>query len=149
MRNLLLDDLKLGLVDLFDRRHDHLMSCTTGQVYAPLLRSKLDAIVALPSDLVGGKPLAQKLAEHDSRHDAYGGAIYLMMEAYRRLAPYEPEVAQIAIEVEEMGFDSPLVSGEGRPRADVRHRRLTTELVGMRQASVDAVGGDQPFARER
>lgn len=101
MRNLLLEDLKLGLDDLFGKREAHLLKSATGRTYAPLLRKKRDEITALPEELVGGKPLAQQLASEDGVHDSYGGALYLVLEAYRRLSPYEPELAELAEKLEQ------------------------------------------------
>ncbi len=101
MRNLLLEDLLLGLNDLLDKRVALLRSSATGRTYEPLLVAQRDAIQALPEAARHGAPLAEQLAEKDARHDAFGAAIYYMTEAYLRLEAYEPDAAARARAVRE------------------------------------------------
>jgi hypothetical protein len=101
MRNLLLQDLLLGLNDLLDKRVPTLRSSAAGRLYEPLLVSQRDAIQALPEPLRVGEPLAEDLGEMDVRHDSFGGAVYFVTEAYIRLEAYEPELARRARAIRE------------------------------------------------
>ncbi len=96
MRNLLLDDLLLGLNDLLGKRINTLRSSATGRMYEPLFVAQRDAIQQLPESVRVGVPLAEELGLKDTRHDAFGAAVYFITEAYIRLEAYEPEQARRA-----------------------------------------------------
>ena len=83
-RLLNLSDLKLGLDDLYDKRHKALTSSTTGKSYEPMLGSRRTAIDVLPAALTGGKPLAVELGEADGTHDGLGSSIWYVLEGYLR-----------------------------------------------------------------
>lgn len=84
LRLLTLSDLKLGLDDLYDKRHKSLASCATGKSYDPMLAKRRVSIDALPAALLGGKPLAVELGEKDDLHDGLGYGIWHFSEAYIR-----------------------------------------------------------------
>ena len=96
MRNLLLADLLLGLNDLLGKRINTLRSSATGRMYEPLFVAQRDAIQQLPESVRVGVPLAEELGLKDTRHDAFGAAVYFITEAYIRLEAYEPEQARRA-----------------------------------------------------
>jgi hypothetical protein len=96
MRNLLLNDLLLGLNDLLGKRTTTLRSSAAGRMYEPLFVAQRDAIEQLPESVRAGLPLAEELGLKDTRHDAFGAAVYFMTEAYLRLEAYEPEHARRA-----------------------------------------------------
>ena len=96
MNLLTLNDLELGLADLLTKRVDVLTSCANGRLYQPGLHSQLKAIQALPAALVSTLPFAEKLAQTDTNHDAFGAAIWHLCEAYQRLATLEPALAEQA-----------------------------------------------------
>ncbi|MEP7126453.1 MAG: hypothetical protein ABJE95_36315 [Byssovorax sp.] len=81
---LTLSDLKLGLDDLYDKRHKSLVSSGTGKSYEPMLAKRRTSIDALPAALLGGKPLAVELGEKDDLHDGLGYGIWHFTEAYVR-----------------------------------------------------------------
>jgi hypothetical protein len=82
MRHITLPALKVALADLFDKRHDALLVSNAGKLYEPVLLDKKVRIEALPVALTGGKPFAEALNETDDVHDAFGGAIWYLTEAY-------------------------------------------------------------------
>ena len=79
-----LSDLKLALDDLTTKRSSALTSSATGKSYEPMLLKRRDAVNALPSAFLGGKPLAVELGEMDDRHDGFGGAVWFVTEGYVR-----------------------------------------------------------------
>lgn len=93
-RFLNLADLKLGLDDLFGKRHPALLASNIGKSYEPMLDEKRHAINALPAALTGGKPLAEDLASTDDDHDGFGGAIWHLTEAYIRLPIKEAKIVE-------------------------------------------------------
>lgn len=103
MRNLTLGDMKLGLHDLLDKRNAALLSTKTGAIYAPMLVDRRKRIDALPPALTGGAPLAEQLAETDSEHDGFGGAVWFLTEAYKR-APTTSPATLAAVERIRQGF---------------------------------------------
>ncbi len=84
-RFLNLVDLRLGLDDLFGKRHPALLASNMGKSYEPMLQEKRTVIYALPAAQEGGIPLAEELATTDDDHDGFGGALWHMTEAYLRL----------------------------------------------------------------
>jgi hypothetical protein len=84
LRLLTLSDLKLGLDDLYTKRHKSLVSSATGKSYEPMLSKRHTSIDALPAALLGGKPLAVELGETDNLHDGLGYAVWHYTEAYFR-----------------------------------------------------------------
>jgi len=91
-----LPDIKLGLDDLVTKRHAALVSSKVGKGYEDILAKRRDRINALPPALTSGKPLAEELANVDSDHDGFGGAIYFITEAYLRLPNLDPKIAAAA-----------------------------------------------------
>lgn len=83
-RLLNLSDLKLGLDDLYNKRHKALTSSTTGKSYEPMLANRRAALDALPAALTGGKPLAVELGEADGAHDGLGSSVWYLLEGYLR-----------------------------------------------------------------
>jgi hypothetical protein len=65
LHNLILTDLRLGLADLLELRHQALSLSLAGKSYAPALTQLRDAILALPTALLG-KPLAEAPADRRS-----------------------------------------------------------------------------------
>jgi hypothetical protein len=96
MRNLHLDDLKLGLHDLFEVRKADLGLSQAGKLYGPILALKLDAIDALPEALMGGRPLSEQLAAADARHDGFGAGIWHYTEAVLRAPDVTPALRTAA-----------------------------------------------------
>jgi hypothetical protein len=91
-RYLNLADLKLGLDDLLTKRQPALLTSSFGKNYEPLFATKLTAVNALPEALIGGKPLAEALAQTDDVYDGFGAAIWHLTEAYLLLPVQVPSV---------------------------------------------------------
>jgi len=81
MRNLTLDDLRLGLKDLLETHDEDLDRSITGKLYRPLLQQKRAEVEKLPESVLRGTPFAAELAEADAAHDAMGAAIYHLTQA--------------------------------------------------------------------
>ena len=96
MRRLTLSDLKLGLLDLLDKRRPALELTGSGRTYAPMLAQKLARITALPAAAFGGKALAAELDATDVRHDGAGKAVWHLTEAYLQ-HPELPEPVLAAV----------------------------------------------------
>ncbi len=92
MRYLSLAAIKLGLSDLFDKRHAALILSNAGKTYEPILQQKKALIDALPPALTGGRPLADALGLADQRHDGFGAAIFHVCQAYLRWPDVPPPV---------------------------------------------------------
>jgi len=84
MRALLLSDLSLTLRNLLDDKEALLLSFAVGRVYHPRLVSLRVALGALPPVSHGSRPFAERIAEIDARHDAFGGALWFYAEAVLR-----------------------------------------------------------------
>lgn len=80
MRNLTLGDLDLGLRDLLTEREASLSQLVCTQVYLPQIQAQYAVIEALAPALAG-RALADELAEADSLHDDFGGALWDHTEA--------------------------------------------------------------------
>ncbi|MDC3956795.1 hypothetical protein [Polyangium jinanense] len=80
MRNLTLGDLDIGLRDLLTDRKPNLTLLVCSQVYLPQILIQYAAIEALAPALAG-RALADELAEADSLHDGFGGALWDYTEA--------------------------------------------------------------------
>jgi len=93
VRNLTLDDLDLGLRDLFDTRKANLDLLVASKIYVPQLLEKRAGIEALPEVFKGGRPHGQKLGEVDARHDGFGTGIWCYTEALL-IAPDVPEATR-------------------------------------------------------
>lgn len=91
-----LADLKLGLHDLFDKRHADLVKSKAGKFYETTLADQRDAIDALPAALTTGKPLAEEIDALDAAHDGHGAMIYFMTEAYLRAPAADPAITEAA-----------------------------------------------------
>src|SRR5262249_42560634 len=97
-RNLNLPNLKVGLRDLLEKRHDDLLKSKAGKYYEPKLVGILAEIDALPPALTGA-PLSAELQAKDAEHDGYGGAIYFKTELYRPLPNAAPKVVAAATRI--------------------------------------------------
>lgn len=91
-----LTSLKLGLKDLFEKRHDDLNLSKAGQFYEPALKEQREEIDALPPILTGGAPLAKELDDLDGVHDGLGAAIFYVTEVYFRLPNAAPATVEAA-----------------------------------------------------
>jgi hypothetical protein len=96
MQRLKLNDILLGLRDLFDKRLADLRLTKSGNFYEPLLAEQLSAITALPRQLTGHTPLADELEAIDNIHDGFGGAVFFITEAYLRLPGTSKELVDAA-----------------------------------------------------
>ncbi len=81
---LTLSDLRLGMTDLLSKRATPLAASKSGVAYTPMLTQKRDALEALPAALLA-RPLSVQLAEADDGHDAFGRAIWCILEANLKL----------------------------------------------------------------
>ncbi|UQA59728.1 hypothetical protein [Polyangium aurulentum] len=91
-----LPDLKLGLDDLFTKRHAALLTSKVGKGHEDILAFQRKAIDALPPALTGGKPFAEELSGVDSEHDGSGAGIWHLTEAYLRAPKVDPKVVEAA-----------------------------------------------------
>jgi len=91
-----LRDLKLGLHDLFEKRHADLVKSKAGKFHEPTLIEQRDAIDALPPALTGGKPLADEIDALDGTHDGHGAVIFFMTEVYLRSPTADPAIVDAA-----------------------------------------------------
>lgn len=96
---LLLTDLKLGLSDLLGKKKHLLEATNTGKTYLPLLQEQLQAIDDLPAGVEAGTPLAAELAERDTEHDGFGGAVWFITEAYARCPDTSDKVRAAAARI--------------------------------------------------
>lgn len=93
---LTLADLRLGLRDLFEKRHAELMASKAGKFYEEKLAEQRDSIEALPPLLTFSKPLTGEIDALDAKHDDYGAMIYLMTGAYLRHPAADPALTASA-----------------------------------------------------
>ena len=78
---LTLSDCKLGLDDLFAKRHAALVKSKSGKYYEAELDELRASIDGLPPELTGGTPLAAELEAADDRHDEAGRVVFFATEA--------------------------------------------------------------------
>lgn len=82
MARLTLNEYVLILRDFLGVKLELFASTHAAALYVDDLRDLLRRTLELPSVILADKSLTQALAEDDDRHDAYGGAFWLMGEAY-------------------------------------------------------------------
>src|SRR5687768_7720930 len=97
MKELTLNDLRLGLEDLHGPRKKTLESSASGRLYTPLLRQRHELFRSVTAAETR-RPLADELAAHDLLHDAYGAAAFTVLDAYRRFLdlPVENDLNETA-----------------------------------------------------
>jgi len=81
MRNLTLDDLRLGLKDLLEDHDEDLDRSLTGKLYRPLIAQKRAELEGLSETTERSLPFAAELAETDAAHDAMGASIHHLTQA--------------------------------------------------------------------
>ena len=89
-----LSSLKLGLHDLFDKRHADLLLSNTGRFHEPDLQEKRGEIDALPPVFTGGTPLSAELDGTDAHHDVFGGYVHRTTEMYEQLPGAAPAIVE-------------------------------------------------------
>jgi hypothetical protein len=101
MKNLTINDLKLGLTELLDpngKRFPVLSVTKAWSFYRDELQQKQQELQALPPDVAGAtRQSTSVLTETDDLHDGFGGALYYQTEAYLR-APDTSRELRIAIQ---------------------------------------------------
>lgn len=95
---LTLTDMDLGLTHLFKEHGKAIAETNTGKTYGKLLRASHEELLALPQLGDGTRPLSDELAAVDATHDAYGAAIWYLIEAHAK-APSTPEPQRKALTV--------------------------------------------------
>jgi hypothetical protein len=103
MKNLTLNDLKLGLTELLDpngKRFSVLVATKAWMFYGDDLQLKQRELHALPPDVTGAtRYTTEVLNEADEQHDGFGGALYYQTEAYMRAPDTSRELKVAAQEL--------------------------------------------------
>lgn len=96
MNRLSLADLRLGLKELLENRHDRVFSCLSGRLYGPLLNNQLLAIDSLPPKLAAERKTGTNLGIgidetvaafflHYEWYDTQSGIDPMILSAVRRM----------------------------------------------------------------
>lgn len=96
MRNLTLDDLRLGLKDLLEDHDEDLDRSITGKIYRPLIAQKRAELEGMSETAERSLPFAAELAEVDAAHDALGASIHHLTQAIILNPAIHPDTKDIA-----------------------------------------------------
>lgn len=106
MRNLTINDLKLGLEELLDPnkpRYAELSATKAFGVYGDDLKHKLKLLRGVSPEVPGVSRITTfEITETDQAHDGFGGAIYYTTESYLRAPDTPRELRNTALELRDI-----------------------------------------------